>query len=413
MDAGTKSKSSQIGRARQFLTEVLDSDGNSTRTYKCQVCCKELSGTCGSNLVSHFKSSHKQLYNDRIADSSKDTISTQRMKLLYSCVELVAVNGYPFSLLTSSGFRSALEHQIRGLQLEGKNLNISDPKLFEIKEKVREVGKKIKQEIAEEVKGKVISVLADTATRNGRAIFGMNIQYKLNGVLKVVTLGMRELKRSHTMEYLSDVACEILAEYQIDLRQALSITTDNGSNMLAMARDMENKLFGDPESDDYNDCESLQPNVEHYNGNRVSTWVSNLNPDEIDDEIAQIVQEFTDDDALDILLDEGPNYEALLEHLVEDLRIRSGNHHIFMQSIRCAAHTLQLAVRDALKLLGDDDINSISLCRLVAKFLRLQSTKNEMRRINLHSKIPALDVKTRWSSTYMMVSDAFLLFALF
>lgn len=72
------------------------------------------------------------------------------------------------------------------------------------------------------------------------------------------------------------------------------------------------------------------------------------------------------------------------------------NHH--------AAHTLQLAVNDALKLLGKNDSNIISLCRVVAKFIRLQSTKNEMHKVGLSSILPKLDVETRWSSTYLMVS---------
>lgn len=74
-----------------------------------------------------------------------------------------------------------------------------------------------------------------------------------------------------------------------------------------------------------------------------------------------------------------------------------------MNSIKCAAHTLQLAVRDALECLDKKDKNAINLCRRAAKFLRLQSTKNEMRKIGLTSVYPALDVVTRWSSTYMMV----------
>lgn len=175
MDAATKGKSSQIGRARQFLTELSDNNGKATKLYKCNLCKRELSGACASNLVTHFKATHKQLYNDRIGDFTKDTIAVQRMKLMFSCVELVAINSYPFSLLSSSGFRNAIEHQTRALQLDGRSVNISDPHLFEIKDKVREVANKIKELITEEVKGKVISVMADTATRNGRAIFGVNI----------------------------------------------------------------------------------------------------------------------------------------------------------------------------------------------------------------------------------------------
>ncbi|XP_031626200.1 uncharacterized protein LOC116342650 [Contarinia nasturtii] len=45
----------------------------------------------------------------------------------------------------------------------------------------------------------------------------------------------------------------------------------------------------------------------------------------------------------------------------------------------------------------------IDLCRNVAKFLRLSSTKNAMKEAGLVSILPGLDVATRWSSTYLMI----------
>lgn len=402
MDAAVKGKSSQVGRCRQFLTEITE-NGVQTKQYTCNICAIKLNGACGSNLVSHFRTRHKEIYNTKIAITPEESLPMQRLKVIYSCVELVAINSQPFSLLTCSGFRSLMEHKLRAFQLAGCTLNLSDHHVYEIKEKVVEIARNIKQLIKMEVKGKIVSVMVDGATRNGRSIFGINIQYKIDGLLKVVTLGMRELNMSHTADYLANVLQEVLTEYEISLPQVISITTDNGSNMLAMVKDLENKLFGDSNPEDQSS--NQEADSENEGGKTVT---DDFDDEETEKEIEMVLstKEFTDEDALDMLLDDSTVYGELLEKLVIDIQKRSGNHHLFMASIKCAAHTLQLAINDALKLLGRKDSNIISLCRVIAKFLRLQSTKNEMFRIGLKSIVPKLDVETRWGSTYLMVRDS-------
>lgn len=407
MDAGEKGKSSQLGRARQFLMEIFH-DEKSTKQFICTLCDGKLNGTCGSNLVSHFKSRHKDIFAAKIAVSSEDSFAAQRLKLIYSCVELVAINSQPFSLLTCSGFISAIQHKLQAFQLAGCPLNLSDHHVRELKETVIEIARNIKEQVKIEMRNKLISVMVDGATRNGRSIFGINVQYKIDGVLKVVTLAMRELNSAHTAEYLGNVLQDVLNEYGVSLSQIISVTTDNGSNMLAMVKDLENKLFGDLDSNDENENQIADSDIvmQHDDtGDDGAVDIANISDEETAFEIEQVLQqtELTDDDALNLLFDDSSVYQELLEKLVGDLRKKSGNHHLFMASIKCAAHTLQLAVNDALKLLQRKDGNIISLCRVVAKFIRLPSTRNEMYRMNLDSILPKLDVETRWSSTYLMV----------
>lgn len=79
--------------------------------------------------------------------------------------------------------------------------------------------------------------------------------------------------------------------------------------------------------------------------------------------------------------------------------------------VNCAAHTLQLAIKDALKRLPIQHENIIGLCRNVAKQLRRKSSQAIYKSEN-HSenyKIPRIDVATRWGYTYLMVSFLFLL----
>lgn len=102
-----------------------------------------------------------------------------------------------------------------------------------------------------------------------------------------------------------------------------------------------------------------------------------------------------------MLFNDNDIYEELFENLIIDLRNRTGNHSLFVNSVKCAAHTIQLAVRDALNMLSKENQNVIDLCRLVAKYLRKPSSKNEMRDIGLTSILPGLDCQT--SSSYSMV----------
>lgn len=71
--------------------------------------------------------------------------------------------------------------------------------------------------------------------------------------------------------------------------------------------------------------------------------------------------------------------------------------------VNCSAHTLQLAIQDALKKLAKQHQNIIKLCHNVTKTLRKKSIKHQYSEHGGSYKKPRLDVETRWGSTYLMV----------
>lgn len=98
------------------------------------------------------------------------------------------------------------------------------------------------------------------------------------------------------------------------------------------------------------------------------------------------------------------NDEWALIHLEENELIKHLKSPIaFINTVNCAAHTLQLGINDGLKSLDGKAKNVILLARRAAKFLRKQSTINEMKKCGLRLKLPRLDCVTRWNSTYLMV----------
>lgn len=82
---------------------------------------------------------------------------------------------------------------------------------------------------------------------------------------------------------------------------------------------------------------------------------------------------------------------------------------VFVNGVNCAAHTLQLVVRDALALLPKHQSNVITLATKVSKFFRKESTRNAVKNMGLNMKVPSVEMPTRWSSTYMMVCSCFFL----
>lgn len=395
--SNTSQQNTQVSRALNFFT-VIDAEN---KKYRCNVCNTEINGKQSSNLLGHFKNrdGHKEIYLTKIKVVEEEHILIQREKFVHSCVELVTINSENFALLTKSGFVKGHRSQLDKFKAAGCAVNLSDDHVTEIKEKVCQTANQMKEIIKTEVQRKIISVMVDSATRNGRAIYGISIQYKHNGAHKVVGIAMRELKKAHKAKHLAEVLLEVLAEYGISLKQIISITTDNGSNMLAMVKEVERILLQQQQEANDSQAQEVEAGQSHDQTQTQHTQ-SNKN---IDSEIDELLNQSPEDDLLDELLDEVNMYEDLFEKFVTDLQNQTDNHSLFINSIKCAAHTTQLAVRDALKSMPKTERNVIELARMAAKFLRKDKTKNEMREAGIKSILPGLDVETRWSSTYLMV----------
>lgn len=94
-------------------------------------------------------------------------------------------------------------------------------------------------------------------------------------------------------------------------------------------------------------------------------------------------------------------YEFLLEDYVnfnnEDMDAERLKYPV--RSVRCAAHTLQLAVSDVLK--DEDNETIISKAREICKKLRAPGIKSILKAT--HKKKPIIDCPTRWNSTLDML----------
>lgn len=402
-----KCRAGSLNQKAQEYFEVIFEE-NSEKGKKCKIenCGKVLVGKRPSNLVSHIKCSHPELYSERFENADeKINYALLNLEFIQNCTEIVTYNGRAFNSLMDSGFQKMVAGQSKELADNGFVINLSDKNHPKIKEYLHLVAVKIRNQIKKEVCDKQVAVMADSAT-NSKSILGVSIQFVSDGKIIIRNVGMCMLTKSNTGKYLRNVIETCLSAYDITPAHIISVTTDNGKNMISMTKQIgKNYETNDSESSD-SEAEYIENTVGTIDGN----------PDTIgeisDQEISNIIHQYegiNDDDELNTILDdpiEGDTTDenstdedrnrVLLEDMANDFTLIHHN----ISSIRCAAHTLQLAIKDALV---KSSINSfISFCREIVKTLRTTLYRYAMYKLGLDLK-PCIDCPTRWGSTYLMV----------
>lgn len=212
----------------------------------------------------------------------------------------------------------------------------------------------IRKKIAQEVKGKLIHLMIDGCTRGNRQFLGIKIRYNTtkDGAIKelVRTLAIEEQLTRKTASNVKSEVLKILPKYEINLNQILTFTSDNGAELLLAAKLLETHA-----------------------------------------------RQSAEDDAIILELGE-PGGVNVGDVWPENIEIQDGS--ITIQSVRCGAHTLQLAINDAIKS-TPDILSVIDIARDLSKYLR---TPEQVRRLKCEDmRIPQLDVVTRWGSSYDMI----------
>ena len=370
--------------------------------YECRECGKNVCGSTTSNLGSHLFHKHRDIYMEHVG-KVKESIPVKRLKLLQNCVSIIALNGRPFTSLLDFGFQNIVSNQLKKFHAAGHSLDLKSTRQPDVHRHLHETAEKVRNTIKKELKHRPLSILLDIGTRQGRSILGISVQFIKNSAVHVRSIGMIELTQRHTAVNLADVVKRCLKEYGIQKRQIISITTDNGANVLKMVRDLQTILIDELLSTRSN--AAIQLNFDDSNSEAV-----------IDNEIADLLirEEINDDDeALDLILNEEGEIDAtqlrqhqdLLCATVRDLMSENEIDNRFdVTGVNCAAHTVQLAIKDAVGALKQSVQNVISLCRRAAKILRLKTTRYDLSSAGIQYTVPHLDVSTRWGSMYRMAS---------
>lgn len=393
--------------------------------YKCLISdeceTKQYNAKKKYNLVSHAKTHAKFFAENYTTVAVTHTqMLYKRLHFIQASTEMVTVNGLPFAALNKSGFRKAVADKLQEL----KNANCGDGlvgKCPAIKEHIIYLSSEIIKTVKEEVNGKFVSLMVDTATKFRRSILGLSLQFLRGTSIVIRSIGMVHLDSSHTSKYIADTILNQLKLFGIEIWQIISITTDNASNMTAMI-DRCNQIYDDEcavddESDVGDYAEDHQNDDQNLSGAGDSAYVETLQRQYTlasEEELQSMIVDFLDEidakepgesettsnqrDAGQKLQEEPIDIDELLRQLEEifsDVGLK-------ITGIRCAAHTLQLAVIGALG--GKNYKLLIRLCREVCKELRKQTTHGVLKTNHILFRIPSLDCLTRWNSTYTMVS---------
>lgn len=300
------------------------------------------------------------------------SISMNAAILKEACVELVTVNGRPFSLLDDSGFRKIVDPIVQELNKSKQTVAINPENIRDL---VKMKAAAIRTSISQDLQGKLVSMKIDGATRLDRSIMGVNVQFISNGVIEIRTLALTELHEKHTSMNLKEFIITLCEKYKISPEQLYSITTDNGANMVK-AVDL---LVEELESNDQREREEQEVSItEDFNTMEEEDVFGNGGQASIDE--IPLLNDF-----------EVPPYDE------QSCTLESNG--VPLRGVRCAAHTLQLAVDDALK--AANISHTIANARNVSKKLRTQNIMTIIKKMQL--KKPKVDCVTRWHSTVDML----------
>lgn len=362
------------------------------------MCQTEINGNKDWNLSNHLDHCHKEQH-DEICKTKKKHLAQKRLELLHNAVEIVSKNGRSFAFLLSSGYQNGIKNKVRKLNEAGYSISLSNP-LSDVKQHLHAMTQIARQKIRDTVRGYHFSVLVDIKTKNSRSVLGVTLQFRRDGKFTLFSIGIIELHVSHTGLNLAKVCIDRLNDYALNIRKVISVTRDNGANVGKMVRDMHIDL--------QNSVTETQAQVSLPSKPSKST----AERDTTDENIAQLLAEaddISDEDELACVIENAllQDHERLLNDMAVEMQNQGFNVQYDITGVNCAAHTLQLAVTDALKAIPSSQKNVIELIRRVAKILRLSTSKQEIIEAGINYKLPRLDCVTRWGSMYEMVGTIF------
>ncbi|XP_060859859.1 uncharacterized protein LOC132937046 [Metopolophium dirhodum] len=304
-------------------------------------------------------------------------VNIDKFKVLEACTEMVTVNGRPLTIFHDSGFKKILDPLTAAIG-EGFTINSHN-----IKKNIFLASNTIIKEITNDVNNKLISLKIDCVKRHNRSIMGVNIQYVKNGRVCLATLAMKEVHEQHTADNFKKMLLEVLQKYDMVKQQIYSITCDNASNMVKLARIMNDE------------CEEINVIVPNLNENDSDSDIdleyengegTSLSIDDIEGELFN--DDFENDDNTN---KEVEDFQRFVMNAIEPKSITS--------CIRCSVHSLQLCVLHGLK--NAHITSCITEARKVVKKLRTPKYASWLKR--KHLKYAVIDIETRWNSLYNML----------
>lgn len=288
------------------------------------------------------------------------------------------------------------------------------------------VEKQLKVILRKELCGRIVSIMFDIGSKHRRSFLGVSVQYMVGMVVHIIHLGMVVMVQRNTSKYIESRILEILADFEVELDQIHALVTDNGNNVIRTSKDVlvivmkhVKELLSTTQESDNRDA--LDAIVAAEANARAAQIAEELQVDEdqasIDAEYraaldaeeqaaleanqqaqllgndfgVDVFGEETDEDNDPDLVDDIIEHELTMR-VEQDVQIKGTS--VCVIPIRCAAHTVQLAVYDGLALYNTEVEDMKKKCGDIRRAI----TKDR-----LGVTLPQQSNTTRWSSTFKMV----------
>lgn len=222
-----------MGRIAYKIDEFFEYN-DTDKVSSCRICCKKLKGKQVANLKRHYKIIHKMDVMGGIVMKEKirplrSKVTLSKFEFLKACIGLVTVKSLPFKMFDDKKYFKKIVGPVEStydLNLNSKNIH----------NHLDSFSTRIKQHIQEKLKNKMLSIKIDIGTRMDKHILGIDAQVISNGKIEILTLSMIQIKKRHTAQNLKEEVLSCLFEYNVQINQIYSCTTDNASNVIKMSQ---------------------------------------------------------------------------------------------------------------------------------------------------------------------------------
>lgn len=366
-------------RTLEILAEKFRSDQSGAQICQVPNCkSKPLVSDKPSNLKRHLAALHPVLYEDLFPHevSNKRKAKLDAFNTIQDAIELVTVNGQPFSLLECSGMKGFIKPRLAALRAEGQNALINRHKIVDDVAKESDL---IREYISNEVKGKTVSIMFDVCTIATLSMLGVEAVFMKECEAKCRSLGPIIIQERHTAVQLANMLYDVLKRYGISLTNVFSITSDTAKNAIATSRVL-NLVASEKDDGTLDDT------------------ILDMNPED-DDEYFGIDEQ--NEAELQKVIENMAAHDQLVKEMTENIT-STNKSLVLINQVNCCTHVTQLAINGAI-----DESNSLEIIKEVHQMcvlIRTQVVMIELRKLNKQIILPPLDNDTRWNSKYLLVS---------
>ena len=256
-----------------------------------------------------FGGQKKQKILDNFFNKVNITISKEDFKKALNM--LVLQNGASFNIFSGAGIEILTRDLAKkfGIKISRENM----------RQEIQTLAEKKRSNLRSDLNGKLIFLKVDGALRHRRSFLGVNTQFFSSGKILIKTLAVIDIHARHKAEDIQNALENVLDKFGIRKEQILGISTDNGSNMIKMVNDFGKTI-------EINKIIETLPSEDHDEGGDDITEEQTIEDASSETEGSEFCEQ---------------QHDGYFDEISKNMNT------VYLQ--RCGAHTLQLAVTDAMK----------------------------------------------------------------